>query len=172
MNARARSIERKATGISVLVALQALACAFFLADLVGDVLADGLGLHLAIEGMAAIALLVAVVLGSLQVRSLIAAARRDEAAVAAAQGAMADLIALRFAEWQLTAAEADVALFALKGCDIAEIAALRGSAAGTVRAQLTRVYAKASVDSQSGLIALFLEELIALPDHGPSAPRG
>ena len=172
MNARARSIERKATGISILVALQALACAFFLADLVGDVVADGLGLHLAIEGMAAIALLVAVVLGSLQVRSLIAAARRDEAAVAAAQGAMTDLIALRFAEWQLTAAEADVALFALKGCDIAEIAALRGSAAGTVRAQLTRVYAKASVDSQSGLIALFLEELIALPDHGPSAPRG
>jgi len=172
MNARARSIERKATGISILVALQALACAFFLADLVGDVVADGIGLHLAIEGMAAIALLVAVVLGSLQVRSLIAAARRDEAAVAAAQGAMTDLIALRFAEWQLTAAEADVALFALKGCDIAEIAALRGSAAGTVRAQLTRVYAKASVDSQSGLIALFLEELIALPDHGPSAPRG
>ena len=172
MNATARSIERKATGVSILVALQALACAFFLADLVGDVVADGIGLHLAIEGMAAIALLVAVVLGSLQVRSLIAAARRDEAAVAAAQGAMTDLIALRFAEWQLTAAEADVALFALKGCDIAEIAALRGSAAGTVRAQLTRVYAKASVDSQSGLIALFLEELIALPDHGPSAPRG
>ena len=172
MTAKARSIERKAAGISILVALQALACAFFMADLVGDVLAEGIGSHLVIEGMAAMALLVAVVLGSLQVRSLIAAARRDEAAVAAAQGAMSDLIALRFAEWQLTAAEADVALFALKGCDIAEIAALRGSAAGTVRAQLTRVYAKASVDSQSGLIALFLEELIALPDHGPSAPRG
>lgn len=171
MNAKARSIERKATGISILVALQALACAFFLADLVGDVVADGIGLHLAIEGMAAIALLVAVVLGSLQVRSLIAAARRDEAAVAAAQGAMSDLITLRFAEWQLTAAEADVALFALKGCDITEIAALRGSAAGTVRAQLTRVYAKAGVDSQSALIALFLEELIALPDQGPAAPR-
>ena len=171
MNARARSIERKATGISILVALQALACAFFLADLVGDVVADGIGLHLAVEGMAAIALLVAVVLGSLQVRSLIAAARRDEAAVAAAQGAMTDLIALRFAEWQLTAAEADVALFALKGCDITEIAALRGSAAGTVRAQLTRVYAKAGVDSQSALIALFLEELIALPDQEPSAPH-
>ena len=131
MNARARRIERKATGISILVALQALACAFFLVDLVGDVVADGIGLHLAIEGMAALALLIAVVLGSLQVRSLIAAARRDEAAVAAAQGAMTDLIALRFAEWQLTSAEADVALFALKGCDIAEIASLRGSAAGT-----------------------------------------
>lgn len=172
MNATARSIERKATGISILVALQALACAFFLADLVGDLVADGIGLHLAIEGMAAVALLIAVVLGSLQVRSLIAAARRDEAAVAVAQGAMSDLITLRFAEWKLTAAEADVALFALKGCDIAAIAALRGSAAGTVRAQLARVYAKAGVDSQSGLIALFLEELIALPERGPTAPLG
>lgn len=163
MATRAHSIERKATGISILVALQALACAFFLVDLVGDIAADGIGLHLVIEGMAAIALLVAVVLGALQVRALIAAAQRAEAAVAVARGALADLIGLRFDEWQLTAAEADVALFALKGCDIGEIAALRGSAAGTVRAQLARVYAKAGVDSQSSLIALFLEELIALP---------
>lgn len=163
MTTRARSIERKATGISILVALQALACVFFIVDLVGDIVADGIGLHLLIEGMAAIALLVAVMLGALQVRSLIAAARRDEVAVAAGQGALADLISLRFGEWQLTSAEADVALFALKGCDIAEIAALRGSAAGTVRAQLARVYAKAGVESQSGLIAQFLEELIVPP---------
>ncbi|MBI1402516.1 MAG: helix-turn-helix transcriptional regulator [Porphyrobacter sp.] len=163
MTDRARTRERKAAGISILVALQALACAFFLADLVGDVLVDGFGLHLAVEAMAALALLVAVVLGALRVRGLIADARRDAAAVAVAQGALAELIRLRFAEWQLTAAEADVALFALKGCDIAEIARLRGSAAGTVRAQLARVYAKAGIDSQSGLIALFLEELIGLP---------
>lgn len=168
MTAKARSIERKAAGISILVALQALACAFFMADLVGDVLAEGIGYHLVIEGMAAIALVVAVVLGALQVRSLIVAARRDEAAVAAAQGALSDLMTVRFAQWQLTAAEADVALFALKGCDIAEIAGMRGSATGTVRAQLARVYAKAGVDSQSGLIAQFLEELIALPDREPS----
>jgi len=165
MGARSRTRERKATGISVLVALQALACAFFLADLAGDIMADGIGLHLLIEGMAALALLVAVVLGTLQVRSLVASARRDEAAVAAAQGAMAELVRLRFDEWQLTAAEADVALFALKGCSVSEIAGLRGSATGTVRAQLTRVYAKAGVESQSGLIALFLEELISLPDR-------
>lgn len=160
MTAAARSTERKATGISFLVASQALACTFFVADLVGDIAADGFGLHLAIESLAAVALLVAVVMGALQVRSLIATARRGEAAVAVAQGALADLITLRFAEWNLTAAEADVALFALKGCDIAGIAALRGSAAGTVRAQLARVYAKAGVESHSGLIALFLEELI------------
>lgn len=163
MTGSSRQLDRKATGISILVALQALACGFFLVDLAGDVLAEGLGAHLLVEAMAAAALVAAVVLGALQVRGLIAAARRDEAAVATAKGALAELIRERFAQWQLTAAEADVALFALKGFDISEIAAFRGSAAGTVRAQLARVYAKAGVVSQSGLIALFLEELVALP---------
>lgn len=163
MRKRARRLERKATGMTILVALQALAATFFLVDLAGDLSSESGGPHLLIEGLAAIALLIAVVLGAIQVRDLIAAARRDETAVAAASGALGDLIGLRFEEWGLTPAEADVALFALKGCDVGEIAALRGSASGTVRAQLARVYAKAGVDSQSGLIALFLEELIALP---------
>ncbi len=126
MMTRARSIERKAAGISILVVLQ--------------------------------------------VRGLITAARRDEVAVAAGQGALADLISLRFAEWHLTAAEADVALFALKGCDIAEIATFGGTAAGTAPAQLTRVYATAGVNSHSGLIALFLEELIPPSGGGTTVP--
>lgn len=96
MDTRARRLERKATGLTVLVALQALAASFFLIDLVGDVLAEGLGAHLLIEAFAALALLMAVVLGAFQVRSLIAAARRDEAAIAAAMGALSDLIRLRF----------------------------------------------------------------------------
>ena len=165
METRARRLERKAAGMSVLVVLQALACTFFLVDVVGDLAAEGVGLHLAIEAFAVFGLLVAVVLGAFQAREYIAAARRDEAAVAAARGALSELIRMRFGAWRLTPAEADVALFALKGCDVSEIARLRGSAAGTVRAQLARVYAKAGVDSHSALIALFLEELIDLPEH-------
>ena len=53
-----------------------------------------------------------------------------------------------------------VAPFAVKRCDAPEIAKLRGGAAGTVRAPLTPVYAKAGVNSPSALIALFLDELI------------
>jgi len=94
------------------------------------------------------------------VRSLIERARQDQALLAAARGAMGALIRARFAEWHLTAAEADVALFAIKGLDVSEIAGLRGSAQGTVRAQLTRIYAKAGTTSQTGLIALFMDELI------------
>lgn len=167
MQTRARTLERRATGITILVALQALAATFFIADLAADIIAEGMGMHLLIEALAAFALIAAVWLGALQVRGLIASARRDETAIAAAKGALADHVRLRFEEWGLTPAEADVALFAIKGCDIAEIAALRGSAAGTIRAHLARVYAKAGVDTHTGLIAQFLEELIDAPMGGP-----
>lgn len=169
MENRARRLERKAAKMAALVLLQALACTFFLADVIADVLVEKVGLHLVVEALAAAALLVAVVLGAFQARGYVAAARRDEAAVATAQGALSDLIRMRFEAWRLTPAEADVALFALKGCDVGEIAALRGSASGTVRAQLARVYAKAGVVSHSGLIAMFLEELIDLPGQVPAA---
>ncbi|MBU6266735.1 MAG: hypothetical protein KGN34_04280 [Sphingomonadales bacterium] len=160
MQERRRTLERKATALSALVALQTLAAVFFVADAAGDIRADGWGPHIAVEAAAALALLAGVLLGAWQVRDLVLNARRDEAAVATARGALAGLMRQRFADWQLTGAEADVALFAIKGCDIAQIADLRGAAPGTVRAQLARVYAKSGAGSQAALIALFIEELI------------
>lgn len=157
---RQTRLHRKATAMTIVVAFQALATMLFLADFAADVADEGWTSHLLAEGAAAIALLVAVVAGAVQVRALIEQARQDDLAVALARQAVGDLIQRRFAEWHLTAAEADVALFAIKSCDAAEIAGLRGAALGTVRAQLTRVYAKASVNSQSALVALFLDELI------------
>lgn len=146
--------------MTFIVALQALAAVLFLADFLTDVAADGWSGHLFAEGSAAIALIVAVGIGALQARGLIEQARADELAVALSRKAVADLINLRFAEWKLTAAEADVALFAIKGADVGAIAELRGAAVGTVRAQLTRIYAKAGVSSHSALVSLFLDDLI------------
>jgi DNA-binding CsgD family transcriptional regulator len=146
--------------MSVVVALQALASIVFLVDFGADVAEEGWTSHLYGEGAAAVALLVAVVIGALQVRGLIEQARSDELAVALSRQAVADLIRSRFAEWKLTPAEADVALFAIKGADVAAIAAMRSAAAGTVRAQLTKVYAKAGVTGHSALISLFLDDLI------------
>lgn len=163
MHDRHRTLERKAAALTLVVALQAVAALFFALDLAGDIAVDGFGAHLVAEAAAVVALVVAVLLGAFQVRALVLSARADEAAIALARGAAADLVRRRFAEWKLTPAEADVALFALKGCDIPEIAGLRGAATGTVRAQLTRIYAKAGVGSQSALVASFLEDLIDPP---------
>lgn len=146
--------------MTIVVALQALAAALFLADFAGDVAEEGWTGHLVAEGAAATALIVAIIVGAFQVRGLIRQARQDDLAVALARQSVADLIQNRFREWRLTAAEADVALFAIKGADVAEIAQLRGAAAGTVRAQLTHIYAKSGVGSHTALIALFLDDLI------------
>lgn len=168
MKARAQTLGRRATATTIVVALQSMAVIFFLGDLAEDIAIEGWSAHLAIEGFAAIALLVAVVMGAFQIRSLLAAAGQDEAAVAVAKGALADLVQLKLSHWHLTPAEADVALFALKGCDIADIAALRGTAAGTIRAQLARIYAKAGVGSHAGLLAIFVEGLLDMPVVAPA----
>jgi DNA-binding NarL/FixJ family response regulator len=54
----------------------------------------------------------------------------------------------------------------LRTFDVAEIARLRGAAAGTVRSQLSQVYAKAGVTSQAMLVSLFIDDLL---DAAPSA---
>ncbi|HEX7693379.1 MAG TPA: hypothetical protein VF409_02755 [Sphingomonas sp.] len=160
MKDRSSALNRTASALSVVVALQLLTALFFLTDVAGDVAQDGLQPHLATEASAVVALFAGILFGAWQIRTLILRARADETQVATARGVLGELMRQRFGEWRLTPAEADVALFALKGCDISDIATLRGSAEGTVRAQLTRVYGKAGVRNQSGLIALFIDELI------------
>ncbi|MBL0915479.1 MAG: hypothetical protein IBJ13_08180 [Sphingopyxis sp.] len=143
--------------------MQAVAAVYFLIDGIDDMIVqarDGLGIGMAMECIVAIALLGGVVMGSRYVQRLIAELRRKETALANARGALAEHIAMRFDEWDLTPGEGEVALFALKGCDIAEIARLRGAAAGTVRSQLSQVYAKAGVSSQAMLVSLFIEDLL------------
>lgn len=160
MQERRRALEQRAAAITFVVVLQALATIFFVADVAGDIATDGWSMHLLVETGATMALVAGVVFGSLQLRWLILRTRLDETAVATARGAMSDLVRQRFLDWELTGAEADVALFALKGFDAAEIALLRGAASGTIRSQLARIYAKAGVHSQVGLMALMVEDLV------------
>ena len=163
--ATAKPVRHRAASLALLVALQAVAAAFFLADVVSDAAepADGGRLHMAAEIAAVVALMVGVLFGAFAVRQTLAEAERAETAAALARGALANLMRQRFAEWRLTNAEADVALFLLKGLDIADIARIRRVATGTVRAQLTAIYAKAGVGSQAQLMSLFLDSLIDLP---------
>lgn len=169
MRARPRrnSGDGHAWTVAALVALQALAAAFFVVDALADLQRDGPSAHIAVEGPVALALLAGIAFGARQLRTMVADARRRDAALAAASGALADVIRARFTDWGLTFAEADVALFALKGCDVAEIARLRNTAAGTVRAQLARAYAKAGVGSRAALVSLFIEDLL---DGVPTMP--
>jgi DNA-binding CsgD family transcriptional regulator len=74
-----------------------------------------------------------------------------------------------FTEWGLTAAERDVALFALKGMSIAEIAELRQTSQGTVKAQTNAIYRKAGVSGRPQLLSLFVDELMDAPADASKA---
>lgn len=155
--------NRKITIAAAIVAIQAAAAVFFVIDSIDDVImkaGDGNGFDVITECVIAFALLTGVLIGARHTQKLIAEARRHEDALAVAKGALADIIQLRFQEWQLSAGESEVALFAIKGCSVAEIAQMRNAATGTVRSQLSQIYMKAGVASQSMLVSLFIEELL------------
>lgn len=146
---------------AAIVVLQGVACLFFVADALADdtdpaTSGTGNGLEVAVS----FALLAGTILGAVYLYRLVREIRIRAIVVAIARGALSQIIADRFSQWGLSAAESDVALFALKGCTIAEIAAFRSAAPGTVRAQLSQVYSKAGVSSQAMLMSLFLEDLM------------
>jgi DNA-binding CsgD family transcriptional regulator len=101
--------------------------------------------------------------GSMRARS------RAEESLRRASGDFMELLAERFAEWGLTPAERDVALFAIKGLSTAEIATLRTTSEGTVKAQTNAIYRKAGVSGRSQLLSLFIEDLMR-DDLGQRSP--
>lgn len=153
---------RLASAVAIL-ALQTTAAIYFVADSVEDVLSElqsGLTLSVAMECIVSAALAAGVYLGSRYVGQLARELRRSELALSLAKGALSEHIELKFREWRLSASEAEIAMLALKGFQPPEIAKLRGAAAGTVRSQLSQVYAKAGVTSHSMLLASFIEDLL------------
>ena len=67
-------------------------------------------------------------------------------------------------EWNLTAAEREVALLLLKGLSSKEIGTVRATSERTVREQARSVYLKAGLNGRASLSAYFLEDLLAPVD--------
>lgn len=148
-----------------LLAVQLCCTGFFLYDILASVLGLAVtpidwALYELIEIGAACGLLIGVaVTAGLLLRSLTARDKAEESLRVAA-GAFLDVLEERFAEWALTPAERDVAMMAIKGCSIAEIAGLRGVSDGTVKAQTNAIYRKAGVSGRTQLLSLFIDELL------------
>jgi DNA-binding CsgD family transcriptional regulator len=153
--------RRYPAALAVFLIVQTLAAVFFLGDAITDLAAAPRETHGIFEGLVAVALILGVIFGAGELRRTIERMRAQETALMAANGALAEVIGAQFAEWGLTPAERDVGMLALKGLDVAEIAELRGAAQGTVRAQLTRIYAKAGVSGRAQFAAFFVEDLLA-----------
>lgn len=113
-----------------------------------------------LEIWAAIGLIAGLVLGGVMLRRAITERKAAETRLRRASGAFMGLLVERFDEWGLTPAEKDVALFAIKGLSTAEIAGLRATSEGTVKAQTNAIYRKAGVSGRSQLLSLFIEDLM------------
>ena len=114
-----------------------------------------------IEVGAAFGLLLGVFLGGIALRRTQERSRAAEESLRVMRSAFADHLEERFATWHLTPAERDVALFSLKGLSFQEIAALRNTSEGTVKAQSNAIYRKASVTGRAQFVSLFIEDLMA-----------
>lgn len=152
--------------VSLIVAVQAMCAIFFLSDILVSVL--GLSARPMrwetrelMEIGAALGLILGVVLGAIALARTIRRTTEAERQLRAVSIAFLDLLDERFAAWRLTPAERDVALFAIKGLSTAEIARLRATSEGTVKAQTAAIYRKAGVSGRPQLLSLFIEDLMA-----------
>lgn len=147
-------------GLAAIVVLQCVAAVFFVGDAAADLIRDPIASHSVVESLVSLALVSGIFLSARQLRRTLERMRTQKRALDTARGEFARIIEAQFAEWSLTPAERDVGLLALKGLDAAEIAGIRGAAQGTVRAQLTRIYAKAGVSGRAQFAAWFVEDLL------------
>ena len=170
--------SRVSRGIAILVAAQILCAVFF----VSDILASILGIRLQpiawqtrelLEIGAAMGLILGAVLGAVALRRSARRLNEAEGNLRLAQGAFMEVLGDHFDEWQLTPSERDVALFACKGLSTAEIAALRQTSEGTVKAQTNAIYRKAGVTGRPQLLSLFIDRLmegeLPVETNGPNS---
>jgi DNA-binding NarL/FixJ family response regulator len=87
-----------------------------------------------------------------------------------ASGAFAELLDQRFTQWGLTKSERDVAWFTIKGLSIADIARLRQTSEGTVKAQSNAIYRKSGVSGRTQLLSIFIDDLMEARPVGAAAP--
>lgn len=149
-----------------ILVIQVLCAAFFVSGIAATVF----GLDVApldwqivelIEIGAAFGLILGIAVGGIALGQARARTRRAEEALRAASGAFMEVLEERFGDWSLTPAERDVALFAIKGMSTQEIAALRETSEGTVKAQTAAIYRKAGVSGRPQLLSLFIDDLMS-----------
>ena len=146
-----------------LFGLQMVCTAFFLVDVLHDFLgtpeAPGWAGDI-MEALISFALLGGTLFVGWELRKATLREKRMRQQLDVASGAFADILHAQFDAWALTEAERDVALLGIKGYSIAEIAALRNTKEGTIKAQNAAVYRKAGVSGRLQLLAHFVEDLM------------
>lgn len=152
-------------GLWLLLALQLFCASYFGYDALRDALGypdtNSLRDSDLFEYIFAAALLASLALAAREVWRLTQRHKRMAQQISIASGALHEIIDQHFEDWALTASEREVALLAIKGFSVAEMAEMRQTKEGTIKAQSAAVYRKAGVTGRLQLLSLFIEELMA-----------
>ena len=139
---------------------------FFVYDIGRDLHLGEIDAHLLVE---AIIFAVCVFVLSMELRRnlhLSGRLRTADARNRRLSGQFAEYVRSRFADWNLSRSEQEIAWLVLKGFSFAEIAALRAVQEKTVRQQATSIYAKSGSGGRNEFHAHFIEDLLT-GEHSP-----
>ena len=155
------------TPLVSLFLLQAVCAAFFVfdaaVDLTGLEQSTDFRESVLFEVLITLVLVCSLILTGYEIRRISRRQKQMSTQLRLAGGAFDKVMTGYFEEWNLTAAEKDVALLAIKGLSISEIAQMRGSQDGTIKAQTAAIYRKAGVSGRLQLLSLFIEDLMSDP---------
>lgn len=148
-----------------LLLLQSLCALFF----IYDALSDRFGVmktwpmveNLTLETLIVAALVLGLLFTAYEIRRVLGRQKRMEQQLKIASGAFAQILEEHFDQWSLTPSEREVALLAIKGLSIADMARVRTTKEGTIKAQCNAIYRKADVSGRTQLLSLFIEELLS-----------
>ena len=118
-------------------------------------------LHEVIEIASFLGLLIGMVATLSVLKTTMRRNKKVEDQLMLAAGEFNKLVTDKFEAWNLSPAERDVALLAIKGLSNLEIADVLEKKEGTVKAQITAVFRKADVSGRTQLVSSLVEDLIS-----------
>ena len=164
MLARLGKSARTPAALIALIALQAVCAIFFIADVAADYIEVGVtgahDIHFYIELVASLSLIAAIMFEVGYLMHLLEQRARLQNSLVAANAAVNDVIEMHYELWGLTPTEQDVAMFLIKGFNIAKIAGLRGTAEGTIKAHLNAIYRKSGTRNKTEVLSLLIDAMM------------
>lgn len=151
--------------IRLVIAIQILCAIAFIVKFIGDVfLVPALQFRWEtlefIELATILSLLIGTGISIYVIQQTMARNKIVEDQLRVASGDFQTVIDEKFALWNLTKAEREVALLTIKGFSVGEVAELRGKSEGTIKAQNAAIYRKAGVGGRAQLLVLFVEDMV------------
>ena len=149
---------------------------FFVADVAWDFFTEANSenelntLHLIIETFATVTIIGVVFLLNDYIRLMENKEKQMVGVLASMRSGIMQVMHHRLRTFGLTPSEYEIGIMIIKGYELPEIAALRGTSIGTIKSQCHSLYQKANVSSRASLLCICLDEVLGSQAEEHSLP--